>query len=454
MIATLEARAKLCDPEARRTQEEERLAIAFERREFGVGKPIDFAAMQRTLEAVLGVGAGRVVQQICSRGYSPTAAHAAVAAAAPWSKHRAATLLQDAEKDGRRTRGSLARHGAAWRVWRALGPLGASDWWLGCDPAAIDEDVGWPDYSWDAWQEERREVEAPYNERSLKLTALYVQHCVPLRGATPEPQVQPWPDADEYMPWPVDWFYDPRFCVDGEPRSLLPSDCPATDATLGYPALREHWAAMSEMEAAGNAVRCAHGNAQHGCATCFDDELRKVVQLRFAGDDAREACCRKLSAEEAAVREAYCRSAEERFHRQTAEEEARRAQEEQEEQQRREEARREEEESARMKAALLAREEERQRAEAALVERLLAERPAPHREQRRAVATALPVYARRCLGDRCAQVVRLQLPPRRQVPASIQGEGPVQVPRRTTQGQLRLRVRRPCCRSAAVRGRC
>ena len=54
-----------------------------------------------------------------------------------------------------------------------------------------------------------------------------------------------------------------------------------------------------------------------------------------------------------------------------------------------------------MKAALLAREEERQRAEAALVERLLAERPRLTESNAEQWPPPYP-YARRCLGDRCA----------------------------------------------------
>ena len=369
--------------------------------------------MQRTLEAVLGRDAvptwadphgllpayvemwSRTVQELRARGYSSAEAHAATAALLPENKGniRACASLLDNARKGYGAKGSMAK-----RVEEAMDPLGASDWWLGCDAKTIDVDRKWPDetyLSWAEYQQLRREIEAPYNARSLEFTRLYVRHCVPLGGPTAQPQSQPWPDAEEYLPWPADWFYDTRFCIDGKECSLLPSDCPATDPALGYRALRQHWQAKGDMAAEGDTM-CAHGNSQHKCATCFDDELRRVVALRFAGADAREAYLRQRRAEE----DAHHAWAAECAQRQRQEAEVRRALEEErrleEEVRRREEAQRSEE---RYQAMVLAQ----QQADTALVERLLAEAQRPMITESNAKKWPPPYpYARRCLGDECS----------------------------------------------------
>jgi len=221
----------------------------------------------------------------------------------------------------------------------------------------------------------------------------------------------PWPHPEQYETWPANWFYDARYCVNGEPRRLLP-DCPSTDPMLGYRALQTHWRAMREMaeEAAsrvGWPTTCAHGSARvdpYDCGACFDAELRKVVGLRFAPDDSlldaidgeRSAFRGQRLVEEATYR---VWAAERTRKQQAAEEEQRwlKAEDRREEDERRKVERQRGLERDRLEL------EARNRRDAAFVEQLLEQAQRPRLTEQNAHEWPPPYpYARRCKGAECA----------------------------------------------------
>lgn len=279
----------------------------------------------------------------------------------------------------------------------AADAFGASEWWLGCNPHMVSQDEREYEQLMSTIRiSDPYRLQWEYDDRCLRLILLFLSRCV---------CVQRRPERDECERWPIDWFYDSRYCINGKP--LLPV-CPLLDQLLTYRSLERHWRAMREMAAdvearAGWPSACTHDGAlrtEYECAACFDAELRTIVAMHLRTqslvevDGELDEYRRRRAVEEAALhkwREECARRAQVQAEvRQWCEAE-----------QRREEEERARERSLQVAARMELERQERERADAALVERVLAGRP---RLTESNAADYPPPYlnARRCLGAECA----------------------------------------------------